>query len=144
VLVTDLLLGVDSGTSSSKGVLTQIHGSIVASAKRPHALSMPRSGWAEHDAEAVWWADFVAISRELASGGPGRIVGVGVSGIGPCLLPVDGAGLALRPAILYGIDTRATREIAELTERFGEARILARCGSLLTTQAGAGSLCAAA
>lgn len=135
MLVTDLLLGVDIGTSSSKGVLTDIDGTIIASANRPHALSMPRSGWAEHDAEAVWWADFVAISRELASGAPGRIVGVGVSGIGPCLLPVDGAGLALRPAILYGIDTRATREMAELTERFGEARILTRCGSLLTTQA---------
>jgi xylulokinase len=43
--------------------------------------------------------------------------------------------MPLRPAILYGIDTRATREIQEQTERYGADTILARCGSLLTSQA---------
>jgi xylulokinase len=41
----------------------------------------------------------------------------------------------LRAAILYGIDMRATEEIAELTARFGEDRILERCGKQLSTQA---------
>jgi xylulokinase len=41
----------------------------------------------------------------------------------------------LRPAILYGIDTRATREIEELGERCGRETLLGRCGSVLTTQA---------
>ena len=40
-----------------------------------------------------------------------------------------------RPAILYGIDTRAEREIEELNERYGEENLLERCGSVLTTQA---------
>ena len=57
----DLLLGVDIGTSSSKGVLVRPDGEIVATATRPHGTSLPRPGWAEHDAESVWWADFVAI-----------------------------------------------------------------------------------
>jgi xylulokinase len=134
-MMSDLLLGVDIGTSSSKGVLTHTDGTIVAVAQRPHELSLPRPGWAEHDGESVWWADFVAIANELSAGADGPIVGVGVSGIGPTVLPVDRAGRALRPAILYGIDTRATREIVELTERFGEDVILARGGTLLTTQA---------
>jgi len=133
--VTELLLGVDIGTSSSKGVLARPDGTIVRSAQRAHDVSRPRSGWAEHDAEAVWWADFVALAHELLAGETEPVVGVGVSGIGPCLLPIDETGRPLRPAILYGIDTRATREIAELTERLGEAAILARGGSLLTTQA---------
>ncbi len=64
--MSDLLLGVDIGTASSKGVLTRPDGTIVATAQRPHQLSLPRPGWAEHDGEAVWWADFVAIARELA------------------------------------------------------------------------------
>lgn len=133
----ELLLGIDIGTSSSKGVLVRPDGEIVATAARPHELSLPRPGWAEHDAEGVWWADAVAIARELSSAAPehGRIAGVSVSGIGPCLLPVDADGRPLRPAILYGIDTRATREIEELTERFGADAILARGGTLLTTQA---------
>ncbi len=61
---------------------------------------------------------------------------MGVSGIGPAVLPVDAAGRALRPAILYGIDTRATGEVDEQTERFGADAILARGGTLLTSQAG--------
>ena len=118
----DLLLGVDIGTSSSKGVLVRPDGTIVATAQRAHQLSLPRPGWAEHDGETVWWADFVAIARELTAGTAGsgdRVAAVGVSGIGPAVLPVDGAGASLRPAILYGIDTRATREVDEMTERFG-------------------------
>jgi len=133
--VSDLLLGVDIGTSSSKGVLVRPDGTIVATTQRPHQLSLPRPGWAEHDGETVWWADFVAIARELATHEGGRIAAVGVSGIGPAVLPVDAAGRALRPAILYGIDTRATREVDELTERFGPDVILARGGTLLTSQA---------
>ena len=136
----DLVLGVDIGTSSTKGVLVQPDGTIVATAQRPHQLSLPRHGWAEHDGEVIWWADFMAIARELAThahGGDdgGRIAAVCVSGIGPAVLPVDAAGRALRPAILYGIDTRAMAEVVELTERFGADVILARGGSLLTSQA---------
>jgi xylulokinase len=130
-----LLLGIDIGTSSSKGVLARPNGEVVATATRPHDLSLPRPGWAEHDAETVWWADFTTICAELLGSADGPVAAVCVSGIGPCLLPADAEGKPLRPAILYGIDTRATREIEELTERYGAERILARCGSLLTSQA---------
>jgi xylulokinase len=129
----ELLLGIDLGTSSSKGVLATPAGEVVATAARPHELSLPRPGWAEHDAESVWWADFVALCRELAGDSPPAAVCV--SGIGPCLLAADASGRPLRPAILYGIDTRATAEIRELTERFGEDAIVERAGSRLTTQA---------
>jgi xylulokinase len=133
--MTNLLLGIDIGTSSSKGVLARPDGTIVATAERAHALSLPRPGWAEHDAETVWWSDFLALCRELTSGAGEPIAGVCVSGIGACLLAADATGRPLRPAILYGIDTRATREIAELTDRYGTDRLLERCGSVLTTQA---------
>ncbi|MFZ5854881.1 MAG: FGGY-family carbohydrate kinase [Chloroflexota bacterium] len=134
--MTDLLLGIDIGTSSSKGVLTTPEGVLVATTVRPHQLSMPAPGWAEHDAEAIWWGDFTSIARELVQGGHGQVAAVCASGIGPAVLPVDAGGRALRPAILYGIDTRAMDEVAELTMRFGEAAILARGGTLLTSQAG--------
>jgi xylulokinase len=131
----ELLLGIDIGTSSSKGVLAQADGAVVATATRPHDLALPRPGWAEHDAETVWWADFLALCAELLPHAEGGLAAVCVSGIGPCLLPADAAGLPLRPAILYGIDTRATDEIAAQTARYGADAILARCGSLLTSQA---------
>ena len=130
-----LYLGIDIGSSSSKGVLVDQAGRIRDEAHVAHAVSRPRPGWAEQDAESVWWSDCVTLARELTSRATRPLTAVGVSGIGPCFLPVDGAGTPLRPAILYGVDTRAQREVAELTERFGADVILARGGSALSSQA---------
>jgi xylulokinase len=131
----ELLLGVDIGTASSKGVLARPDGEAVATAERPHDLSMPQPGWAEHDAGEIWWKDFVAICRELLGEADDGIAAVCASGIGPCLLPADGDGNPLRPAILYGIDTRAESESEELNERYGREALLEQCGSLCSTQA---------
>jgi xylulokinase len=133
--MSELLLGVDIGTSSTKGVLARPDGEVVATAERPHELDIPRPGWAEHDAEGVWWADFVSICRELLEGADDQVVAVCTSGIGASLLPAGEDGRPLRPAILYGIDTRAVREIEELNDRYGRETLLERCGSVLTTQA---------
>ncbi|GAA0319748.1 FGGY-family carbohydrate kinase [Actinoallomurus spadix] len=130
-----LLLGVDIGTSSTKGVLTTPGGEVVATAVREHAVSRPRPGWAEHDARTVWWDGFAAVTRELLARADAPIAGVGVSGIGPCALPAAADGEPLRPAILYGVDTRAVAEIEELTARYGAEAIIERGGSPLTTQA---------
>ena len=131
-----LLLGVDIGTSSSKGVLTTPDGAVVATAVREHTVSRPHPGWAEHDARDVWWEGFATVTRELLpQTGGAPVAAIGISGIGPCALPATAAGEPLRPAILYGVDTRATREIGELTSRYGAEAIVERGGSPLTTQA---------
>jgi xylulokinase len=134
----DLLLGLDLGTGSSKGVLTTADGTVVATATRPRprSMSMPRPGWAEVDPEAVWWADVVALSRELvAQAGTSSVAAVCVSGVGPCLVLCDEQDRPVRPAILYGIDMRATAEIEELVERYGADAVLRTCGTPITTQA---------
>lgn len=133
--MSGLLLGVDVGTSSTKGVLARPDGGVVATAERPHDLSLPRPGWAEHDAEKIWWNDFVSICRELLGKADDTIAAVCTSGIGACLLPAAGDGRPLRPAILYGIDSRAERELQELNDRYGREALLGRCGSVCTTQA---------
>jgi xylulokinase len=133
-----VFLGVDIGTYEAKGVVLDEAGRVVASARRRHELSVPRPGLAEHDAEDVWWAGFVAVVGELlghASVTPEAIAGVGCSGIGPCVLPLDAERQPLRPAILYGVDTRARRQCESLTEQLGEAAILTRTGAALTSQA---------
>ncbi|MEU4675553.1 FGGY-family carbohydrate kinase [Micromonospora sp. NPDC023737] len=128
------VMGVDIGTSSSKGVLVDAAGRVVRSATRSHEVSRPRPGWVEMDAD-VWWQEFVSLSRELLAPGDAEVVAVGVSGMGPCVLLTDAANVPLRPAILYGVDTRSTAQIARLNEQFGEAEILRRCGSALSSQA---------
>jgi xylulokinase len=134
--VAELLLGIDIGTGSTKGVLARPDGEILATVSRAHQMSLPRPGWAEMDAEAIWWGDVASISRELMGRAAGEaIAGVCVSGLGPCLVVTDDQGRPLRDAILYGVDMRATEEIEELTERLGAERIIERCGKALSTQA---------
>ena len=108
---------------------------MVGEARRDHALSLPRPGWAEFDAETVWWQDVRAVCQELAPVAGNSLAGVCVSGIGPCVVPCDAHLTPLRPAILYGIDTRASAEVDELNERLGADTILARGGSRLSSQA---------
>lgn len=143
----DLLLGVDIGTGSSKGVLTTFDGRVLARASRRHRTDNPRPGYVEHDADAVWWDDFCAVSRELTAraadptdAAHGRVVAVGASGIGPTVLLADEHGRPLRPAILYGVDTRSVQEAADLEERYGAEDLLRRCGSTMSTQAAGGKL----
>ncbi len=133
------VIGIDIGTSSSKGVLVDRTGAILATASREHDVRRPAPGQVEMAAE-VWWDEAVGIIRDLLSAPeavPADAVGaVGVSGMGPCVLVTDGAGEPVRPAILYGIDTRATAQIDRLTGALGGAdAIRQRCGSALSTQA---------
>jgi len=136
--MSSLLLGLDVGTYSSKGVLVSPDGEVLRSAVVEHGLELPRPGWAEHDADGVWWRDTVALIQQLLDGDPYRgsdVAGVALSAIGPCLLPLDAAGRPLRKAILYGVDSRASEEIALLNERWGESEIFAFSGMRLTSQA---------
>src|ERR1700743_2790410 len=128
------VLGVDIGTSSSKGVLVSVDGRIIRTASREHSVSRPAPGQVEMDGE-TWWEEFTSIAAELTSGGDESVVAVGVSGMGPCVLLADERGNALRPAILYGVDTRATEQIARLAEALGAEEISARWGSRLSSQA---------
>lgn len=133
----DLVVGIDVGTYETKGVVCDAAGTVVAQASHAHTMSTPRPGWAEHDAERDWWGGFVTVVRSLLAADDvdaSAIAAVGASGIGPCVLPIDAAGEALRPAILYGVDTRATRQMATIEDRLGREMILQRCGNVLSTQ----------
>ena len=129
-----LFIGVDIGTSSSKGVLVNGSGKVLSQAVRSHEVSRPHPGWVEMDAH-IWWQECVAIMAELVAAAPGQVDAVGVSGMGPCVLVTDEQMTPLRPAILYGVDTRATAQIEALDAELGRDDVLARCGSALSTQA---------
>lgn len=136
--MTTYTLGVDVGTFESKGVLVDESGAIVAQTARPHQMIVPQAGWAEHRPEEDWWGDFVHITKALlAESGidPEAIKAVATSAIGPCMLPVDADGTPLMNGVLYGVDTRATKEIDDLNAQLGEEAILAHSGNALTSQA---------
>lgn len=131
------LLGIDIGTYESKGMIVSTDGCPVASHAVPHDLLLPRQGWAEHDAESIWWGDLCTLTKSLLAQSrmdPKDILAIGCSSIAPDMLPVDDAGLPIRNAVLYGIDTRAQAEIRELEDRIGERTIFDRTGNALSAQ----------
>jgi xylulokinase len=134
--MADLLLGIDVGSNSTKAVLCRPDGTVVVQGIAEHEVDVPRPGWAEMDADKVWWGDLVSLSHQvLAKVGRGdRLAGVAVSAMGPCVLPVDEAGKPLRPAILYGIDTRAAPQIRALERRYGREALFKLGGNRLTSQ----------
>lgn len=136
--MTELVIGLDIGTSSTKVVAVDASGTVVATVTGRHEVSQPQQGWFEQDAELVWWQQSRQLLAELMADhrvGRSHVAAVGVSAMGPCLVICDASGTPLRPGILYGIDTRATAEIEELNEIYGRAGILQRGGSALSSQA---------
>lgn len=128
-------LGVDVGTASTKGVLVASTGEVLASATRSHDVSRPAPGWVEMDGD-LWWDEFVSIAQELlAARDDIRLSGIGVSGMGPCVLLADDHDRPVRPAILYGVDTRARRQIERMTAEIGADEIVRVGGSALSSQA---------
>lgn len=135
------VIGIDIGTYASKGVIVQRDGTILASATTAHRLEIPRPGWAEHDAEHTWWRDTVYLvktllqqGRERHGLGPDDVKAVGFSTIAPAVVPIRRDGEPLRKAILYGVDTRASEQIAELNARIGEPHILRTSSHPLSSQ----------
>ena len=113
---TPLLLAIDQGTSSTKVILFDLAGRIVASAGGETPVNYPRPTWMESDADGWWRTIAAGIRHVLATPGvrAERIAGVGVCGFMHTLVPVDAAGRALHPPILWP-DQRAATEVDELT-----------------------------
>lgn len=130
-----LLLGIDIGTTATKGILLDPNRGILAEAESPSTLASPEPGWAEEDPYA-WWDSTAAVTRlclERAGRSGADVSAVGVSGMVPTLILLDAAGEALYPSIQQN-DARAVREIAEFHAQTDEHDILMRTGSAITQQ----------
>ena len=124
-------MGIDIGSFETKGILMDERFEVAASHSVGHTMENPAPNCFEHDAEAVWWHDFCAVSRALLTKSgvsAGDIAGVGASVLGCDCLPVDENCRPLRKAILYGIDARSQAEMDWLTGYYGEAGVLERFG----------------
>jgi xylulokinase len=61
----ELLLGIDMGTGSSKGVLVDPSGTVIANETLSHSMQLPRPGWDEVDAEMLWWREICWLGQQV-------------------------------------------------------------------------------
>ena len=60
------LLALDQGTSSSRSIVFDANGRIVAMAQREFRQIYPQPGWVEHDADEIWTTQLATAREALA------------------------------------------------------------------------------
>ncbi len=63
------LLALDQGTSSSRSIVFDAHGHIVAMAQREFRQIFPQPGWVEHDPKEIWATQLETAKEALAKAG---------------------------------------------------------------------------
>lgn len=130
----DYFLGIDTSTTSSKALLIDSHGGVVAVASSPHTLQTPKPLWSEQDPLEWWDAVSASIRLVLEKAGIGgeRIAAVGLTGQMHGLVLLDGSGNVLRPAILWN-DQRTQSQCDEIHRRIGRERFIQITGNVALT-----------
>jgi xylulokinase len=135
------VIGVDLGTSSTKGVLMTADGRSHGEARAEYRMHSPHSGWNENDPDD-WRTAFREVVSRLAA--EASALGLRVAGIGlvaqrdPFVL-LDADGRPLRRAISW-TDQRARAQTRRLRERHGDARLLELTGARPIVGLGLGNL----
>src|SRR3954462_4996388 len=86
-----LLLAIDQGTSSTKAVLVDAAGAIVAHGSAPLSQTHPQPGWVEQSADAIADSVRAAVAACLADRDPARGAGIGLSTQREALVLWEGA-----------------------------------------------------
>ena len=100
------LIGIDLGTSSTKTVLFDEKGEVIASASKDYPLYTPHNGWAEQKPEDWRDAALETITKVVKDSGVAAddIKGLGISGQMHGLVMLDEQGEVIRPCLLYTSD----------------------------------------
>jgi glycerol kinase len=126
---------IDQGTTSTRFVVVDRNGRIVAIDQREHTQIYPRPGWVEHDPTEIWRATAAVVAGGLAAAGitTADLAAVGVTNQRETTVLWDrSTGSPLAPAIVWQ-DTRTDSLVAELAGDDGADRFRPRCGLPLAT-----------
>ncbi|WP_091451219.1 glycerol kinase GlpK [Micromonospora inyonensis] len=115
---------IDQGTTSSRCIVFDRAGGIVAVAQREHRQVFPRPGWVEHDAEEIWANVERVVGEALAAAGigPDGLAAVGITNQRETTLVWDRAtGRPVANAIVWQ-DTRTEPILRKLDEELFRSR----------------------
>lgn len=129
------LIGIDIGTTLTKGVLVDLGGHTLAEASREATLVSERPTWAEEDPKE-WWRNTCEVTRELLSDAgvdPAEVAAVGVAGMVPAMVLLDEDGQPLRHSIQQN-DARTGEQIRALRAAFDPERFFEVTGGSINQQ----------
>ncbi len=116
----DYLIGFDIGTTSTRCILIDADGKLIASATSDYPMDTPRPGWAEQDPDNWWEAAVITIKEviEKSKINPSDISAIGLSGQMHGSVFLDKEGKVIRPALLW-CDQRTQAQCDSIYDIFG-------------------------
>ncbi|MDO8616520.1 MAG: glycerol kinase GlpK [Dehalococcoidia bacterium] len=126
------VLALDQGTSSSRAIVFDHSGGIVAGAQQPFEQIYPQPGWVEHDPEEIWRTQLETAREAVrrAHAGPGDIAAIGITNQRETTVIWDRDGRPVHNAIVWQ-DRRTAPICEELRARGLEPLFRERTGLLL-------------
>lgn len=132
--MTRYIGAIDQGTTSTRFLIFDSRGMIVASAQKEHSQIYPQPGWVEHDPEEIWRCtqDVIGEALQRAKLSARDLAAVGIANQRETtVLWNRRSGKVVANAIVWQ-DTRVSDYVAEFTDRY-TAGLRARTGLPLST-----------
>ncbi|TFE56704.1 glycerol kinase GlpK [Streptomyces sp. ICN441] len=119
-----LVAAIDQGTTSSRCIIFDRNGAIVAADQREHRQIFPKPGWVEHDAGEIWSTVQAVVAGALARAGlrAGQLSALGITNQRETTVLWDrSTGRPVHNAIVWQ-DTRTSALCTELGGADGQDR----------------------
>lgn len=126
---------IDQGTTSSRFIIFDHQGNIIAMDQREHRQIYPKAGWVEHDAQEIWQntQKTVAGALEKANIDASDIAAVGITNQRETTLLWDRkTGEPLHNALVW-MDTRTDRLVEQFSKDEGPDRLRNTTGLPIST-----------
>lgn len=133
--MSDYVLSIDQGTTSSRAIVFDSSGQIVSSGQKEHEQIFPKAGWVEHDAHEIWSNVREVVGQALTTADltHADIAAVGITNQRETAVVWDKTtGKAIYNAIVWQ-DTRTQKIIEKLAGADGMDKYKAKVGLPLAT-----------
>ncbi|MEV0649850.1 glycerol kinase GlpK [Phytomonospora sp. NPDC050363] len=133
--MTQHVAAIDQGTTSTRCIVFDEHGAVVAVEQRELTQHFPRPGWVEHDANEIWRDALEVTTGAIAKAGlsAADVAAIGITNQRETVVLWDRrTGEPVHNAIVWQ-DTRTDALIGELAEDGGQDRFRAVTGLPLAT-----------
>ena len=126
---------IDQGTTSTRFIVFNRSGRIVASEQREHQQIYPKPGWVEHDPEEIWrrTQEVIAGALQQRALRPSDLAAIGITNQRETTVLWDRkTGKPIYNAIVWQ-DTRVVDSVSEFARQGGQDRFRIQTGLPLTT-----------
>jgi len=133
--MTTHIVAIDQGTTSTRAIVFDHDGQVVAIGQREHEQILPRAGWVEHDANEIWTNTREVVGQALSKADLTRhdIAAVGITNQRETVIVWDkSTGEPICNAIVWQ-DTRTQSIVDRLSRDGGVRRFATKTGLPLST-----------